>query len=71
MTRMQAQVDIHGDDYCVLGTALATCDSVVPLSVFSTVEDLALKLDSYQARIAVKMLHYMSPRDAVAAAGCL
>jgi hypothetical protein len=68
---MQAQVDIYGDDYCVLGTALATCDSVVPLSVFSTVEDLVLKLDRYQARVAVKMLQYMGPSDAVVAASCL
>jgi hypothetical protein len=71
MTRMQAQVETHGDDYCVLGTALATCKSVVPLSVFSIVDDLALKLDRYQAKVAVKMLQYMGPSDAVAAAACL
>jgi hypothetical protein len=68
---MQVQVDIHGDDYCVLGTALATCDAIVPLSVFSTVENLVLKLDRYQAKVAVRMLQYMGPSDAVAAAACL
>ena len=71
LTRMQSQVDAHGDDYCVLGTALATCGLVVPLSVFSTVEDLALKLDRYQAKVAVRMLQYMNPSDAVTAAACL
>ena len=68
---MQSQVDAHGDDYCVLGTALATCGLVVPLSVFSIVDDLALKLDRYQAKVAVRMLQYMNPSDAVTAAACL
>jgi hypothetical protein len=71
MERMQSQMEIHGPDYCVLATVLATHDSCIPLSVFSTVDDLVLKLDEHQAKVAVKMLQYMSPSDAVSAAACL